>query len=567
MKRIFYKAFGLTAIFMQIFVMVSCNDLFTNPLKDKETGEDLTLLLLDPNFFTTTFSISVIDAQTKEEIGLDTKLYVGDENGYDVVDFSGQKGEMVEFTIDQDYKETFFKFHTSTGLMELALDPTFEPSEQNPVNISFKAEVEGYESITTFEKISSTGTKTIIIEMLKKPNPNEMVESTSTAGKINESSDGLTFNFSVGPVLKAATATARPYAYFIDILFESLLKFKDLSGNALFSSEAEILQKYQANPNNFAWVTFATNELELTAVKTINGESTLHTLFESVLISKLIIDGKEVANLNGGTIYAEIFWNSATKSNPDYFGFWDNAKSSFIGRDVSVTGLDILYYTAYSYVVQTCNIGASININSTTADKVGFDITMDLMNASSNSIGTKTFKGLFSESFKFENVTSEPVTLKFKNDFFSFKPISDITVNSLCSGVVNVNVEAAEGYELYEVTLEAICPDGGGIGVSPSYQGKYKPKGDQNTIWQGITMKAGVFRILCKPKTEYSLKINIDGKDEFIDFSTDDSKYPVGVKASIGNDTYITNLGKEDGINRVKITHNFTQDICDNLGF
>lgn len=552
---------------MQIFAMTSCNDLFTNPLKDKETGEDLTLLLLDPNFFTTTFSVSVIDAETKEEIGLNTKIYVGDENGYDVVDYTGQKGEMVEFTIGQDYKETFYKFNTSSGMLELALDPIYEPSEQSPVNLTFKAEVEGYESTTTFEKISSTGTKTVLIEMLKKPKPEEMIESTSTTSSINESSDGLNFNFGGGSGLKSATAMARPYAYYMEVSFASLLKFKDNSGNYLFTSENDIIQKYYANPNGFAWATLATNEIELTTVKTINGESILHTLFESVLMKKLVVNGIEVANFNGGTIYAEIFWTSSTISNPDYFGFWDNARSSFTGRNVSVTGFDILYYIAYANAVQTCGVGATINFNAPTAEKVGFDITMDLVNSSSESVGSKTYKGLFDESFKFENVTNEPVTLKFKNDFFSFKPISDITVNSLCSGVVNVTVVAADGYELYEVALEAVCPDGGGVGVSPSYQGKYKPKGNQNTIWQGVTMKAGVFRILCKPNTEYTLKINVDGNDEFIDFSTDNSQYPVGVKTSIGNDTFITNQGKVDGINKVKITHNFTQDICDNLGF
>ena len=552
---------------MQIFVMVSCNDLFTNPLKDKETGEDLTLLLLDPNFFTTTFSVSVIDAQTKEDIGLNSKIYVGDENGYDVVDFTGQRGEMVEFTIGQDYKETFYKFNTSSGMLELALDPIFEPSEQNPVNISFKAEVEGYESTTTFEKISSSGTKTVFIEMLKKPTPEEMVENTSSTSSINESGDGLNFNFGGGSGLKAATAMARPYAYFMSVSFESLLKFKDVSGNYLFTSENDIIQKYYADPYNFAWATLATYEIELTTVKTINGQSTLHTLFESVLMKKLVVTGKEVANFNGGTIYAELFWTSTTISNPDYFGFWDNAISDFTGRNISVTGYDILYYTAYSSVVQTCGVGATININSIPLDSVGFDINMDLINSLSTNIGSKTFKGLFSESFNFENVTNEPVTLKFKNDFFSFKPISDITVNSLCSGVVNVNVEAADGYELYKVTLEAVCPNGGGVGVSPSYQGKYKPKGNQNSIWQGVIMKAGVFRILCKPNTEYIIKINVDGRDEFIDFSTDNSQYPIGVKTSIGNDTFITNQGKVDGINKVKITHNFTQNICDNLGF
>lgn len=567
MKRILYKAFGLSAIFMQIFAMVSCNDLFTNPLKDKETGEDITLLLLDPNFFTTTFSVSVIDAETKEQISLNSKIYVGDENGYDVVDYTGQKGEMVEFTIGQDYKETFYKFNTSSGMLELALDPIYEPTEQSPVTISFKAEVEGYVSTTTFEKISSSGTKTVFIEMLKKPNPTEMVESTSTTSSINESQDELNFNFGGGSGLKAATAMARPYTYYMQATFESLLKFKDTSGNYLFTSRSDIINKYYANPTNFAYATLATNEIELTTVKTINGQSTVHTLFESALMKKLVVNGKEVGNFNGGSIYTELIWNSSTISNPAYFGFWDNAKSSFTGKTTSVTGLDILYYIAYANVVQTCSVGATINFNAPTAEKVGFDITMDLINSSSTSIGSKTYKGLFDESFRFENVSTEPVTIKFKNDFFSFKPISDITVNSLCSGVVNVNVEAADGYELYEVALEAVCPDGGGVGVSPSYQGKYKPKGNQNTIWQGVTMKAGVFRILCKPTTEYTLKINVDGRDEFIDFSTDNSQYPVGVKTSIGNDTFITNQGKVDGINKVKITHNFTQDICDNLGF
>ena len=39
----------------------SCEDLFNDPLKDKDTGEDITVLLLDRNFINTKLKIWFVD--------------------------------------------------------------------------------------------------------------------------------------------------------------------------------------------------------------------------------------------------------------------------------------------------------------------------------------------------------------------------------------------------------------------------------------------------------------------------------------------------------------------------
>ena len=48
--------------------LTGCQDLFTDPTKDKETGETVTLLLVDRNFIKTKFMVKLVDNATGEQL-------------------------------------------------------------------------------------------------------------------------------------------------------------------------------------------------------------------------------------------------------------------------------------------------------------------------------------------------------------------------------------------------------------------------------------------------------------------------------------------------------------------
>ncbi|MCF8363494.1 MAG: hypothetical protein K9G70_12820 [Prolixibacteraceae bacterium] len=100
----------------------SCNDLFNNPLKDKETGEDITLILVDPNVFDTRLSIHITDYVSGEYIDNTGILFSfsGDDAQY-VVDAGGTH-------------RSFLK--TNSGKAEVFIDPNVEISKENPIELT-----------------------------------------------------------------------------------------------------------------------------------------------------------------------------------------------------------------------------------------------------------------------------------------------------------------------------------------------------------------------------------------------------------------------------------------------
>jgi hypothetical protein len=133
----------------------SCKNMFENPLKDKTTGDDVTLLLLDLNFFETKFKIYICDFQTMDYItDSDIKFAFIGRDSAAVVDYSGKRN--VEYT-------------TSSGYYELTCDPNIEISEANPLEFKIVAGSDAYFSFPTSVYITSKGTHDIYVYMLKIP--------------------------------------------------------------------------------------------------------------------------------------------------------------------------------------------------------------------------------------------------------------------------------------------------------------------------------------------------------------------------------------------------------------
>ena len=124
-----------------------------------------------------------------------------------------------------------------------------------------------------------------------------------------------------------------------------------------------------------------------------------------------------------------------------------------------------------------------------------------------------------------------------------------------------MDVDAAEGYQGYQVVLKAFCPNSPSVAIAPSYSGEIKIK-NSNDPWQGIDMISGKADIMAKPGQEYELRLLWDGKWETSTFGTEFDS----------NGNYINRTGSEvtsekmeDGRTRIIIVHEFDQDICDDM--
>ena len=111
------KIFAL--VFTSLFMLPACEDML-NSLTDKDTGEDMTLLLLDLNFFETRFTLHFIDRQTGEHItDRPIRVHLLGEHAHYIVDFEGFRND---------------SYTVNNGRLRLNVDPEFEVSSSNPLD-------------------------------------------------------------------------------------------------------------------------------------------------------------------------------------------------------------------------------------------------------------------------------------------------------------------------------------------------------------------------------------------------------------------------------------------------
>ncbi len=116
MNRI--KSINILTIISLILIITGCKDLFTNPFNNKETGEKISFLMLDMNVFDTKLTFHIKDKSTGNYItGKEVQLFISGDRSDKVVDFEGKKNTT---------------YTTSSGRVEVALDPQFGFSEADP---------------------------------------------------------------------------------------------------------------------------------------------------------------------------------------------------------------------------------------------------------------------------------------------------------------------------------------------------------------------------------------------------------------------------------------------------
>jgi hypothetical protein len=543
---------GLKTIFRSFAVLIAfaaisgCSSYLDNPLKDKETGEDINLLVLD-FIFDTRISVKLNDAKDGSLLTVPATVQFTGENGEDIVTFTGEKRS---------------EFSTSQGQLEVTVDPNVSISEDSPLKFAVNVHAEGYNAVSKGFQFQSQGKKTIEVELSKIADE----EKSEYGGDIGFGDGDTSLVISAfDNQLKAAQANELPYEIQYEISISSFLKFKDSEGKLLFNSSEELLAIYNADQANFLKLTvnkFSDYNPE-TNVVDIGGRpvSVLFHKLETGRLSKLVVAGTEVADLNGGTISSRCIYTGTPA--PDLFGFavFSTDRWHITGMDTTYTDLNFSYTLAKASTEPLCPTGSQITFRSNAISS--FSIDADVYNSEDNLLTTINFKGNFPETFTVENTPQKAVKLVFRNNNPAFQSLPPLEISDFCSGNYEVEVTPAEGYQEYQIVLKAFCPDNPTFAVAPTYSGEYKIKGSENP-WQGADMTGGVVNLLGLPGQEYEYRLLWENEWEYSTLVTEfDEK---------GN--YLHNSGSEiysermdDGRIRIYIEHKFSQNVCDDLGW
>ncbi len=543
MKNFIQHTFLKISLAVVLFASLgACGEMFDDPFKDKETGEDVNILIVDFNFFTTRMSFKFMDVTNNQLITQEATVTFTGPNAGDIVTFAGEK-------------ET--QHLTSQGQLELTVDPNVEFSASSPLDFTVHVQVEGYEDFTQNIQLNSEGKKTF-----------ELVLSPVSGGDedvLDGGEDGGSIIFSVMPTKSAAIASEKPYRVNYSVTKEDMVKFTDASGQKIFNSENELMAAYKQNPSGFFQLTVDIKTgFPTTAEKIWNNETATLALFsklETGNVVSLVIDGHTVKNLNGGVITQLCSYTGTPE--PEIFGFaqFQNNAWNISAEPVNHTSLNISYVLVQASTDALCSSGASIKFASNS--KSSFSIDADIYDMQGEHITTCNFKGNFPETFVLENVPNVAAWIVFRNNNPAFTEIAPLKVPALCSGNYEVDVDAADGYVEYEIILKATCPDDPSLIVAPSYSGEIRTK-NSNDLWQGVDMVGGIANVLAKPNQEYTYRFL--WKDEW-EQSSFHTEFDANGNYLNDSDSRVTSELLDDKRIRITIRHEFKQSVCDDLGW
>lgn len=542
-----YATFRNLIVLIAIATLSGCSSYLDNPLKDKETGEDINLLVLDFNFFDTRISVKLTDAKTGSLITSPATVQFTGENGNDIVTFSGEKRP---------------EYLTSQGQLEVTVDPNVSISENSPLAFAVNVQIEGYNNVSKGFQFQTEGKKTIEIELSK----NEDEQETEYGGDIGFGDGDTSLVISgFSSQLKSAQANELLFRIQYEISISSFLKFRDVNGNLLFASSEELMAAYNADQANFLKLTvnkFSDYKPETNTLD-INGQPkpALFQKLETGRLTKLVVAGTEVANLNGGTILSRCIYTATPAA--DLFGFavFSADRWHITGTDTAYAELNFSYTVAKASTEPLCPTGSQITFRSDAISS--FSIDADVYDSENNLLTTVSFKGSFPETFSVENTPQKAVKLVFRNNNPAFQEIPPLEISDFCSGNYEVKVIPNNGFAEYQIVLKAFCPDNPTFAVAPTYSGEYKIKNSDNP-WQGADMTGGVVDLLGLPGQEYEYRLLWENEWEYSTLVTEFDENGNYLHSS-GSEIYSERMN--DGRIRIYIEHNFSQNVCDDLGW
>lgn len=556
MKNTIQKHLNRTAILALIIILLGgCKDYFENPLKDKETGEDINLLILDFNFFNSRMTFKLFDAEDSSLITLPADIRFSGKNGDDIVTFSGEKKPVHSTTQSQ---------------IELTIDPNVIIVTNSPFEFAINVETEGYNTYQKGFQFSTEGKKTYELYLVKPAN-----DDTDLDGEvnINDGDTSIVFILPPGNELKSAMEI-KPYEVHHKLSKSDFLSLLNTAGEPIVES----MQKLDSIIAEGDFATMSVNITDSYAPGVNNvyysGDFTplLFHQLESGTLTSFIFAGEEVADLNGVVI--KTYCEYMEDPKPDLFGFADfienNTNSGWVFNEPIIDTLlfetlELSYNVAQASTETLCETGSSITFSCSLTSS--FSIDADVYDEDNNWINSINFKGNFPETFTIENAPARGVRLEFRDNNPSFITPNDLIIPNLCEESYNVAIEPVADYESFQIVLKAICPSNTSIAVAPTYSAEIKIKNTDNP-WQGVDMIGGKVDLLGIADTEYELQLLWEDEYESSSYSTSYDKddgsytgadYPKTVIESeyIDNDTRI----------RFNVEKEFNQNVCNDLGW
>lgn len=550
MKSINTKITTILILALVTLFFAGCKDYFENPLKDKDTGEDINLLVLDFNFFNTRLSIKLLDAEDGSLITSDARVSFSGENGNDIVNYSGEK--------HADYL-------TSLGQLELTVDPNVSISESSPLNFAVHVSVPGYNELSKGFQLQQEGKKTIELQLSKESSQDE----TDLDGEIDFGDGDTSIVFFAVPEydLKSVNIEDKPYKINYAISISDFLKLKDSNGDYLFNSSTEVIDAYNSDPDNFVIMSIQSYSEYSPGIDVINDGGTLKSVLfhklETGKCTRILVTGRLVADLNGAVINSTATYTGETV--PDIFGFAEFGSGSWniLGTEIVYETLNFNYTLVKASNETLCPKGSRITFQSGFTSS--FSIDADVYDLEGNLINTINFKGSFPETFVVENTPQKPVTMVFRNNNPSFHEIPPLSIEDFCSGNYTVEVEEVNGFVEYQIVLKAICPDEPTVAVAPTYSAEIKVKNSTDP-WQGVDMVGGVTDLLGLPNQEYELRLLWQNEWEYSTYYTEFDAEGNYLRES-GTNASISSKKLSDGRIQINVEQVFRQNVCDDLGW
>lgn len=524
-----------------ISVFSSCAEMLDDPTVDKNSGEDVTFLIVDFNFFNTRMNYRLVDIDNNTLITESARIWFTGQNANDIVNFAGEKHD---------------DFSTPQGQIELTVDPNIDITETSPLSYAVHVEIDGYEPFSQGIDIISEGKKTFELLMVKESSGKE----TTLNGK--EEGDGIIFGFA-DDLKSAKTLEKYKIGYYIS--WEDLIKCEDLYKNPMYASVEEAKAAYKKDTANFISLTTIKRTDTPTLIDRFTSTSGTALValrkLESGTLDRIVIGGRKVTDLQGGIIEQSAEYLNT--SQPDAFGFASFPDDSWVIAGTTIAHSTLHFnYTLISVSLEPLTVsGSRIKFMSNAIST--FSIDGDLYDEEGQLIKTINFKGKFPETFILENVPQGAAILTFRSENNpSFMPIDTVHIAQLCCDEYEVNVMPAEGYQEYQVVLKIICPDNPTMAIAPTYSGEIRIKGS-NDQWQGIDMEGGVVDILGKQNESYELQLLWEDEWETSMFSTEFDNF-----GNYINQTNAKVETKEIGTRiQFMIQHEFKQSICNDMGW
>ncbi len=147
------RTLSLTGAIIILGCLAGCKDMFINPLKDKDTGESVTMLIIDRNFIKTKFYVHLVDIDTGEDVASEPILigFFGPDS-VNLVSFTGEKKAY---------------YTTSSAFIEVGYDPNVAISPEDPAEFWVVAMSNNYTSVPQECRYTTEGTKDLVIQLIK----------------------------------------------------------------------------------------------------------------------------------------------------------------------------------------------------------------------------------------------------------------------------------------------------------------------------------------------------------------------------------------------------------------